>query len=217
MIKKEVIDKLNKLMDEVNAFYEDDEFKGYKASPLLKEIINLIKDNNDDEKETLKTQYNSYIFIAEAYKRMGRPSLAAIYHQKALETALSIYCQYGEKSNNILSLLHSVISERNYYVDDDCKDIVQKVKDTNVLDSDEIEKFATKTLARRRSFKNDPVEMNEAYLAVIDEVEERIDKNRTIFGMGACFEIWNLKSQYLAEKGIMWSSPAILNPRVMFD
>ena len=59
--------------------------------------------------------------------------------------------------------------------------------------------------------------MSEEYLAVIDDVEEKIDKNRPLVGMGSCHEIWDLKYQYLLEKGIRWKSPQILNPRVMFD
>ena len=70
---------------------------------------------------------------------------------------------------------------------------------------------------RRRSLKHDPVEMSEEYLAVIDEVEEKIDQNRTMRGMGSCHEIWGLKYEYLLEKGIHWKSPSVLNPRVMFD
>ena len=72
-------------------------------------------------------------------------------------------------------------------------------------------------MSHRRNLKHDPVEMSETYLAVIDEIEARIEKNRTLRGMGSCHEIWALKQEYLAEKGIEWQSPVILNPRVMFD
>ena len=68
--------------------------------------------------------------------------------------------------------------------------------------------------SRRGLIKNDPVEKTEEYLAVIDEVEERIDKDKT---MDFCMEYWNLKAEYLFEHGIIWRSPAQINPGVMFD
>lgn len=67
---------------------------------------------------------------------------------------------------------------------------------------------------RRRFIKNDPVEKTDAYLSVIDEVEEAIDKNKT---MDFCLEIWKLKAEFLSDRGICWRSPTQLNPGVMFD
>lgn len=65
----------------------------------------------------------------------------------------------------------------------------------------------------------DPVEDSEAYLSVIDEVERRLydelkDEPR---GMGSCFQYWSAKRDLLAEYGIEWRSPGVMNPRVMFD
>ena len=65
----------------------------------------------------------------------------------------------------------------------------------------------------------DPIEDSEAYLSVIDEVERRLydelkDEPR---GMGSCFLYWSAKRDLLAEYGIEWRSPGVMNPRVMFD
>ena len=70
---------------------------------------------------------------------------------------------------------------------------------------------------RRRNLKHDPVEMTEEYLAVIDEIDEKIEKNREYRGFGSCHHVWSLKTDCLAEKGIEWKSPVVLNPRVRFD
>ena len=218
MIKEEFINRINALIDKIEEIAaEDDDFKGYKVSPLLKEIVNLLEDNNDKEQDTLGIQFNTYQFVSEVYKRMGRFSLAAKYHEKALDASIVLCTRYNKKLNGIDALLYDILRERNYYVDDDCLDILDKLRGTGLIEEPTINKTVDRALKRRRGLRNDPVEMSEAYLAVIDEIEERIDQNRTIYGMGACFEIWNLKAQYLAEKGISWSSPAILNPRVMFD
>ncbi len=44
-------------------------------------------------------------------------------------------------------------------------------------------------------------------------VEKLVDENKT---MDFCYEIWRLKTMYLAQRGIRWKSPAVMNPRVMF-
>lgn len=67
--------------------------------------------------------------------------------------------------------------------------------------------------------KYDPIEDSEAYLAVIDDVERRLyeklkDEHR---GMGFCFIYWPAKEAMLAEYGIEWRSPGLMNPGVMFD
>jgi tetratricopeptide (TPR) repeat protein len=69
------------------------------------------------------------------------------------------------------------------------------------------------------TLKYDPVEDTDGYLAVIDEVERRLyeelkDEPRH---MGFCFHYWSAKRDLLAEYGIEWRSPRIMNPRVMFD
>ena len=46
---------------------------------------------------------------------------------------------------------------------------------------------------------------------------EKIEKNRQHHGFGSCHHVWSLKTDYLAEKGIEWKSPVVLNPRVRFD
>lgn len=69
------------------------------------------------------------------------------------------------------------------------------------------------------TLKYDPVEDTDGYLAVIDEVERRLYKKlkNQPRGMGFCFEYWSAKRDLLAEYGIEWRSPGVMNPRVMFD
>ena len=54
-------------------------------------------------------------------------------------------------------------------------------------------------------------------LALIDEIEEKVEKSRRAFGHGSCFEVWSLKKSYLLEHDIEWQTPSELNPRVLFD
>ena len=69
------------------------------------------------------------------------------------------------------------------------------------------------------TLKYDPVEDTDGYLAVIDEVERRLYEKfkGEPRHMGFCFGYWSAKRDLLAEYGIEWRSPNIMNPRVLFD
>jgi hypothetical protein len=72
----------------------------------------------------------------------------------------------------------------------------------------------------RKGIKTDPVEQTEAYLAIEDELEEKIAEElegirRT---RGYCFKVWEAKKSILKrDYGIDWKSPGELNPRIKFD
>ena len=209
--------EIKHLMKEVDACVLDEELKGYKASPILKKMVELLEQNEDEGEEALSFSYDAYRFIGDTYRRMGRFSVAAKHEERALDIALKLYSDYGVKAKDVDTLLNNILVDRNYYVNDDCNDVLNKIRGTVLFDSSTIEEINVRVMRRRRSLKHDPIEMSEEYLAVIDEVEEKIDQNRKTRGMGSCHEVWGLKFDYLLEKGIRWKSPQILNPRVMFD
>lgn len=67
--------------------------------------------------------------------------------------------------------------------------------------------------------KFDPVERTEKWECVIYDVERKCaelleDEQR---GMGFCFAYWSAKRAVLQKYGITWRSPAVMNPRVLFD
>ena len=67
--------------------------------------------------------------------------------------------------------------------------------------------------------KFDPVERSEEWEDVIYDVElecSELLKNEPKH-MGFCFSYWSTKTAVLARHGIDWSSPSVMNPRVMFD
>lgn len=66
----------------------------------------------------------------------------------------------------------------------------------------------------------DTVEYSDEYLAVLPELEAKIE--RELKGVkrrhGFCFQYWHTKEEILKrDYGIDWTSPAALNPRVRFD
>ncbi len=191
----------------------------YLAVPYLKETDEIVKDQLASEdaydKVTLLDSATIMRYLAEAYDRLGRFAVSVGYYKRAIELAAKLYTTYGEEMQDSSTMLYNALKARNYYVDDDSADIrglalvfISKEIVDDVFDT---------VMNRRRNLRHDPVEMTEEYLAVIDEVDEKIEKNREYRGFGSCHHVWCLKTDYLAEKGITWHSPDVLNPRVRFD
>ena len=191
----------------------------YLAVPYLKETDEIVKSQLASEspgsKETLTDSIAVLSYLADAYERLGRFAVSAQYYTRAIALAATLYTAYGEKVVDIGDTVYRALKARNYYVDDDCEDL--RALALSFLPKEEVEETFDAVMKRRRSFRHDPVEMTEAYIAVIDEVEEKIEKNRLHYGMGSCHHVWSLKTDYLAQKGIVWHSPAVLNPKVRFD
>ena len=218
MFDKKTLRRVDDLVKSINDHRTDDDYAAsYLDTPALREIASILEAGYSEEKDALGYIYGGYSYIAEQYTAMGRFSLAADYRFAALKTAQTLYLKYKVKAKGVEDVLYNLLRDRNYYEDDDCLDVYEETQYSDMLDPEVVKKMYQQRMNRRRSLKHDPVEKSEAYLAVIDEVEERIAKNRTVFGMGACHEIWALKAEYLAEKGSNWNSPHMLNPGVMFD
>ena len=191
----------------------------YQAVPYLKETDELVNDQLASEepydKVTLLDSATIMRYLAEAYDRLGRFAVSVGYYKRAIELAAKLYTMYGEEMRDSSGMIYNALKARNYYVDDDCEDIREQA--LVFISTDIVDDVFDTVMNRRRNLKHDPVEMTEEYLAVIDEVDEKIEKNREYRGFGSCHHVWSLKTDYLAEKGITWRSPDLLNPRVRFD
>lgn len=71
----------------------------------------------------------------------------------------------------------------------------------------------------QRHLKADPIERTPQWEELYYEVEQECDRRLgdTPRGMGFCFAHWSTLAAVLAERGIEWRSPSVMNPRVMFD
>lgn len=193
--------KIAQLRNQIEEYRSLDEVPSFLIARCCKEIGSLLGEGD----------YEDSLFVATSFQAIGRMAEAT----KSYETALDALLTQNPSQIDLEKLLCKLYRARNYYEDDPCLDIVTKLKGTPFY-QDYFEELALKALGAR-SLNHDPVEKSQEYLDVIDEIEERIAKNRTLHGLGSCFEIWALKGEYLAEKGIYWRSPALLNPHVRFD
>ena len=217
---KERAERLKELFEliEKNGDYNAYELT-YLAVPYLKETEEIVEaqlaSESPYDKVTLLDSATIMRYLAEAYDRLGRFAVSVRYYNRAIELAAKLYTMYGEEMQDSSTMIYNALKARNYYVDDDCEDIREQA--LVFISKDIVDDVFDTVMKRRRNLKHDPVEMTEEYLAVIDEVDEKIEKNREYRGFGSCHHVWSLKTDYLAEKGIEWKSPVVLNPRVRFD
>lgn len=188
----------------------------YKDSPYLAEMAELALRQRDNDIETLEEIIPALWYLTESYDKMCRAGMSVKFYTPQLQahTRLMKLREYDEEDMEQLeSCFYLAVKARNYYESDDCADLARIVSGS--LPNDKIQELLLSAQEYCRSLiKQDSVEKTEEYLAVIDDVEEQIDREKT---MNFCLEYWNLKSQLLFERGILWRSPAQLNPNVMFD
>lgn len=189
----------------------------YRNTPALEEIRQIVADHLAQERpadaETLSDSVAILRYLGDRYEYLGRFSVAAQFYDRALTLAAQLHREYGEETEYAGDMLYRAIKAHNFYVDDDCQPLLALCREF-VSRTDEI---AQDAFNPRRHLKHDPVEMTEAYLAVIDGAEEYVEQNRTLHGHGACHGAWHLKREYLLQHDIDWRSPTALNPRVHFD
>ena len=189
----------------------------YKDVPALTEIVRLVEEQlaGDSDESTYVDSIAVLGYVADRYDSLGRYAVSAKFYNQILSLALTLKQQYGTDTDGIDGYLYAALQARNFYIDDDCDDLAGIA--TELMNADDAERIINERKERRRSLKHDPVEMRDEYLAVIDEIEEKVEKSRKAFGHGSCFEVWSLKKSYLLEHDIEWQTLAELNPRVLFD
>ena len=170
----------------------------------------------DHDIETLEEIIPTLWYLTECYDKMCRAGMSVKFYTLQLQahTELMKLREYDiEDMEGFENCFYLAVKARNYYEPDDCSDLVAIVSGS--LPDERIRELLLSAQENRRGFiKNDPVEKTEKYLAVIDKVEEKIEKTKQ---MDHCLEYWSLKARFLFEYGILWRSPAQLNPGVMFD
>ena len=222
---QERIDELFNLIKEAESDNYGIERFTYRSVPYLKELDNIVKseleiEGHCDKKEVLWGTAKIIGYLADAYRILGRPSVVAQYYRQLFKLAATLFEIYGEKILvDSKEALDTALEASNCYIYDDCEDLRKLAM--VFMSKDTVDAVFNKVMNDRGEILRDPVEMTEEYLSVIDEIEEKIDKNPRANEcrgrMGYCHYYWALKSGYLREKGIIWRSPSELNRKVIFD
>ncbi len=185
----------------------------YRDTPALEEMAGIILGNSEDSLEVWSNKLPVLMYLARSYDYMCRSGVSVKYHQQVLEAyarLMSFRPLTEEEMPVFESAFGKAVKARNFYQDDACEDLVAIVN--GLISEDKIKELLAANSGRH--IKNDPIELTDEYLAVIDEVEQKIEETKEV---ELCHEYWQLKALYLKEHGIKWSSPSVLNPGVMFD
>lgn len=211
------IDRLIQLKDEIEGRKEHAyAAPTYLDSPALAEMSAIVAGNTEESEDVLEDKITVLDYLTDCYDDMGRTGISVKLYRQLLEA----YAQLAQKrelseeeKENLKNTFYCALLARNRYGKDGCEDLVQFVSQ---LIGDEKVKHCKKAAEERIRVlpKLDPVELTDAYLAVIDEVERRV---KAQCETEICHEYWMRKENILLEYGIEWRSPASLNPKIMFD
>lgn len=176
----------------------------------------ILFSNDEETADVLEEKIAVLRYLASCYDDMCRTGLSLGFYNRLMKwhAGLASLKPYDKEAmEEFESDFYNAVKARNLYREDDCSDLVSMAE--GILTKKCVEDLLESVRQRcKHMLKMDPVELTERYLAVIDDVEKRIDANSTV---GICHEYWWLKAKYLGELGIEWHSPAVLNPECMFD
>lgn len=187
----------------------------YKDSPYLAEMAAIAAQKRDTDAAARGDLIAVYTYLTDCYDRMGREGMSVKWYPALLSAHVRQVADGGveEEEDELDDCFYRAVKARNTYAPDDCADLAALVRGTIPEERISLLLSAAQN-ACRQSIRQDPVEMTDEYLAVIDEVERRIAETQTV---DICFAYWHLKAMFLWEHDIPWRSPAALNPNVMFD
>lgn len=189
----------------------------YRDLPALKELDQIVRQQLAQEQpcdqDTLEDSIFAVRYLGDAYESMWRIAYAETYYQWLFTLYQELYQRFGEKKAKFEDDFYIAMRIRNYYQKDDCEDLLQIAKE--IIGNEQALKIQKRILEDFHPLKHDSVELSEAYLSVIDAVEQEIDQEYQ--GTLHPFE-WNQVFQKkMLERGIEWHSIIELNPGYRFD
>ena len=189
----------------------------YRDTPALQELDAMVHGKLEAEPErdqdTLEDSIIVLRFLSESYMKQWKIRYAQHRYKELLELETELYSRFDIRDENCGQDYHQALAARNIYQKDPCPDLSALVAD--MLPDAVRQQTEQQVFQQYPGLKHDPVELTDAYLSVIDEVERRIAEadpapvhplERSIRG-----------AELLREYGVIWQSEIQLNPRVHFD
>lgn len=193
-------EKVNRIVANAKQMQKNSEdMRMWKNIPLAKECVELLK-SIDDPEDTPMGKALACEAIIQQLPEYDVPRLVL----SILRYELELVQQSDEQDPD------------RYPTAEDLQADIQRLED--YIDTEHVSD-ATFRERYHRHFKSAPIERTpkweENYYEVEKECDRRLgDEPR---GMGFCFGYWSTLQQVLSERGILWQSPHVLNPGVMFD
>ncbi|MBQ9745805.1 MAG: hypothetical protein IJW21_03185 [Clostridia bacterium] len=189
----------------------------YRDVPALKEIDGIVNAQLAREtpcdRHTLADSIFAFRYLGVAYEGMGRVAYAVEYYKKLLELQRELLVRFSEADERCADDYYTALRARNYYNDDACADLAGIAAE--LLPPNKREDIEKRVLELCRPLRHDPVELTDEYLAVIDEVERRMEAE----GGGKAHPLaWNERFRtLLKEYGVEWRPMSEFNRGWHFD
>lgn len=189
----------------------------YKDIPALQEMDKIVKEQLAKEQpcdcDTLIDSIFAVRYLASAYELMWRIAYTNTYHKWLFDLHLELCRRFGEKDKELADDYYTALRARQYYGEDVCCDLTEVAKE--LLPDKKRRDIEKQILVDYHPLKHDPVELSDKYLAVIDEVDRRMDipENKGVHPF-----VWNERfGALLQQYGVEWTPMTSLNPGWHFD
>ncbi len=141
---------------------------------------------------------------ADFYLELGTYYRSISRYQKALDSFNKSY----ELKKNEEALYYIVLTEQ----------FINPSKEIVIKDNAYISPRIKLALQGKSGLKIDPIELSDDFINCFDEVhEEMLIQLEKEGDLHLCHQVWGILTDLYAKRGIFWRSPALMNPRVMFD
>ena len=187
----------------------------YKDVPALRELDAIVDKYLSEpvDRDTLEDSIMTVRYLGNAYESMWRVAYAVKFYTRLIELEAELCRRFGETDRDFADDYYTTLRARNYYGSDDCADLTVLARE--VLPEEKCRGIEKEIFDDFHPLKHDPVELTEEYLAVIDEVERRMDTDE-VRKMHP-FAVNDLFGKLLSEYGVKWRSLTKLNPGVHFN
>ena len=209
-----------KLTESLAELLDEEEASSVFSYAALAELRRLVDIAEKEEDETPEGLIKAYFFIAEEYMALCHYRFAREYYLFALEHFKKCPKDIFENEEMAEAFEESCVNLIKIYTGmgekEAADNTIKLIIDVFPDKADNIQKRSLK----KAHLKYDPVEYTDKYLAILPELEAKIEAKleKTPRRHGFCFEYWNVKEEILKrDYGIEWDSPSMLNPTVRFD
>lgn len=219
--QKQIMDRINELGGIFSEMVENEETFGaqWKNIPLGKKAFVLMKDEIPLRVEGELTPYTRIVLLNKMISCMPERDCARFFLEvKKYQESLFRLIRDEDDAREDMDIDGYEGSPEEYV-----REYTLGQHEESLLRTQEYLDASVTMEAWCRKYnillKFDPIERSQQWEDCIYEVEKVCAEKLAgePKGMGFCYLYWSTKKAVLAKFGIEWNSPAVMNPRVMFD
>jgi len=168
---QQILDSILEIRDDIYKDLENDQlFKVKKKLDQIRELADGIIEEDDQQK--IIDKISVYEFLADLYNECGRLKISTDCYGKCIDLSKKIIDENREEYDPIRDYYRHYIANRYLLEGNTSEDLEEELYE--YLDEDGLNLRETTIEYYSTALKHDPIEDSEEYLAVIDEVDEKL-------------------------------------------